>query len=46
MVENYAKIIQVIADANGVVGRKKLQKMIYIDNQMDLDNYFLLYFDT
>jgi len=36
MVENYAKIIQVIADANGVVGRKKLQKMIYIAKKLDL----------
>lgn len=36
MVENYAKIIQVIADANGIVGRKKLQKMIYIAKKLDV----------
>lgn len=36
MIENYAKIIQVIADANGIVGRKKLQKMIYIAKKLDI----------
>lgn len=36
MLQEHAKIVDFIATAEGVTGRKKLQKMIYIMKKMDL----------
>lgn len=36
MLKEHAKIVDFIATAEGVTGRKKLQKMIYIMKKMDL----------
>ncbi|SIT70001.1 YwgA family protein [Edaphobacillus lindanitolerans] len=35
MLREHAKIVQFVSMANGVTGRKKLQKMIYIAKKMD-----------
>ncbi|WP_066188158.1 YwgA family protein [Gracilibacillus timonensis] len=34
MLDNHARLVEVIATADGIVGRKKLQKMIYIMKQL------------
>ena len=36
MLNNHAKLIRFFSEANGITGRKKLQKMIYILQKCDI----------